>query len=213
MSVTVRCDNVSVNLDDTVLLPATSLDLASPSLVALTGPNGAGKTTLLKVLGGRQLPTDGSCLINNQAPYELDPRFRAAVASLIDSPPLARDLMLIEQLALVQVTWGTTQEQAFRCAECLLERLTIGDLRHRFTYELSAGQLQLFALALTLSRPFDLLLLDEPERHLDGDRIQAVLELLNEHVQRGALVIAATHRDAVVQRSSSRINLNASNRT
>src|SRR5699024_1688113 len=180
----------------------------APGLVALTGPNGAGKTTLLKTVAGRQLLTSGQCLIDGQAPYEFDAGFRAKVASLIDTPPMARDMTLLEQLALVRVCWG--YDDAFDAAEQLLYRLTIAGLGERFPFELSAGQLQLFAVALTLSRPSSLLLLDEPERHLDGERVYALLGVVQERVQAGALVITATHRAELIAHTDAQIELEPS---
>lgn len=205
MSVLVECRELSVAVEDTALLAPTSFSHQAPGLIALTGANGAGKTTLLKTLAGRQLPTSGQCLIDGQAPYELDPGFRAKVASLIDTPPMARDMTLLEQLALVRVSWG--YDDAFRAAEQLLRRLTIAERGERFPFELSAGQLQLFTVALTLSRPSSLLLLDEPERHLDRERVYALLSLVQERVQAGALVITATHRAELIARTDSQIDL------
>lgn len=207
MGAHVECRELCVAVDETPILPQTSFTLQAPGLVALTGPNGAGKTTLLKTLAGRQLPSAGECLINSLPPYEFDPTFRAAVASLIDPAPMARDMTLLEQLALVQVSWGTPEDEAFCAAEKLLVRLTIAELGERFPRELSSGQVQLFAVALTLSRPCRVLLLDEPERHLDDERADALLELLEEHVEAGALVITATHRASVIARADRRIEL------
>ncbi|MBB3666880.1 ABC transporter ATP-binding protein [Garicola koreensis] len=206
MSVRVECRDLSVVVEDTALLAPTSFCHQAPGLIALTGPNGSGKTTLLKTLAGRQLPTSGQCLIDGQTPYEFDPGFRATVASLIDTPPIARDMTLLEQLALVRVSWGH-DDDAFGAAQQFLDRLTIAQLAERFPFELSAGQLQLFAVALTLSRPSSLLLLDEPERHLDGERVHALLGVVQERVQAGALVITATHRAELIAHTDSQIEL------
>ncbi|WP_150462512.1 ABC transporter ATP-binding protein [Nesterenkonia ebinurensis] len=209
MTVTVRCHQLSVSVDEAVLLPETSFSAEEPALIALTGANGTGKTTLLKTLVGRQLPSTGEGLINGQQPYEFDPVFRAAVASLIDTPPMARDMTLTEQLALVRISWGAEDAAAaFTAAEQTLQQLTIGELGDRFPYELSAGQLQLFAVGLTLSRPFSLLLLDEPERHLDTDRVEALITLLEQRVAEGALVITATHRQEIISRAGRQLDLN-----
>lgn len=203
----VQCRELRVTVGDVVLLPETTFTVEHAGFIALTGANGAGKTTLLRTLAGRQFPTAGECLIRGTAPYEFDPQFRAAVASLIDTPPMARDMTLTEQLTLVHASWGLELEEAISAAGNVLTRLSIGELSDRFPYELSSGQLQLFGMALTLSRPFELLLLDEPERHLDGDRIQDLLDLLQERVDGGALIITATHRQEIIEGSTRRIHL------
>lgn len=207
MAAHITCSQLAVRTDESHLLSAVTFEARAPALIALTGANGAGKTTLLRTLAGRQLPSSGECLINSEPPYEFDPAFRAAVASLIDTPPLARDMTLSEQLAMVGVSWGSEHEAAFSAADQILEQLSIPELGQRFPYELSAGQLQLFAVALTLSRPFSILLLDEPERHLDTDRVERLLQLLESRVGAGALVITATHREEIVNRAHERIHL------
>lgn len=210
MAASISCSQLAVRTDESELLAPFSFEADAPALIALTGANGSGKTTLLKTLAGRQLPSSGQCLINSAPPYEFNPGFRAAVASLIDTPPLARDMTLSEQLALVSVSWGQEHDAAFVAADEILQQLTIPELGERFPYELSAGQLQLFALALTLSRPFDVLLLDEPERHLDTDRVETLLQLLESRVRAGALIITATHREEIVTRANERIHLERS---
>lgn len=209
----VQCRSVTVSADGVRLLAPLTAELSGPGLVALTGANGTGKTTLLRVLAARVRPTGGHCAIRAEAtdhigpPDEFAPEFRAATASLIETPPMARDMTVAEQLTLVAASWGRAPDQAEEQAQTLLEHLTIGALKTRFPHELSAGQLQLFAVGLTLIRPAELLLLDEPERHLDDRRVQAVLRLLQERAREGALVIAATHRQELVAGSETTLNL------
>ncbi len=208
------CEALSVSVEGTQLLEPFSHELHGPGLIALTGPNGAGKTTLLRVLAGRTAPTAGRCALLSAggfsgAPAEHDPAFRAAAASLIDTPPMARDMTLREQLTLVAASWGAVADHAEAAAAQLLEDLTIPQLDGRFPHELSAGQLQLFALGLTLSRPAELLLLDEPERHLDGERVEAVVSLLEARAEAGALILTATHRQEIMTRSARRLSLPA----
>lgn len=210
MTPSLDCRDLTVTIGETVLLPATSLSITNPGITALTGANGAGKTTLLKTLAGRQLAPGGEALISGRTPYEFDPEFRAEVASLIDTPPMARDMTLLEQLALVRVSWGQSVQESFSSAEQTLAQLTIAELSERFPYELSAGQLQLFALGLTISRPYGILLLDEPERHLDTDRVTALLQILDAEAEAGAVILTATHRREIVEHASAQIHLAAS---
>lgn len=207
MSLSVVCRSLSVGVDEAVLLSPTSCELNGPGLVALTGTNGAGKTTLLKCAAGRQIPSSGECLVNDGPPFEQEPQFRAQVASLIDTPPMARDMTLLEQVGVVSASWGSPREEALAHAAELLEELTIGALGDRFPYELSAGQLQLTAIALTLARPFDVLLLDEPERHLDEHRVETLVNVLQDRVDDGALIITATHRPDIINWAGQRLHL------
>lgn len=69
------------------------------------------------------------------------------------------------------------------------------------------ASLQLFTVALTLSRPGGLLLFDEPERHLDEQRVEAVISVLEERASAGALVVTATHRAEIIERCDGQLNL------
>lgn len=114
----ILCESLAVSSEETQLLRPLSCELQGPGLIALTGPNGAGKTTLLKILAGRMAPTSGSCEIRSGAegfsgvPAEHDRGFRAAAASLIDTPPRAREMTLSEQLTMVGASWGAPPDSA-----------------------------------------------------------------------------------------------------
>ncbi|MCS5497825.1 ATP-binding cassette domain-containing protein [Cnuibacter physcomitrellae] len=195
MKDTLRADRVSVEVDAQRLLPPTSLEAAPGESVALRGPNGSGKTTLLRVLAGLQRPTSGSVSLGALRIDDRDRRFRAAVAGLIGMPPFARDLTLAEQLAFVGISWGVPRDAADRRATTLLDELSLVALASRYPHELSSGQTQLASIALTLARPFDVLLLDEPEQRLDADRLGLVAQALRRRLDEGAAIVFATHSD------------------
>ncbi|WP_166432979.1 AAA family ATPase [Nesterenkonia salmonea] len=60
---------------------------------------------------------------------------------------------------------------------------------------------RLFGLALALSRSFSLLLLDEPERPLDTERVEELIQKVESLANEGATVIAATHRAEIIDRA------------
>jgi ABC-type multidrug transport system ATPase subunit len=191
--------DVTVAVDEQILLPPTSLSLQPGQALAVRGPNGAGKTTLLRVLAGLMAPTAGSVLIDDE-PLRIRRReHRASVGAMIGSPPLARDLTLIEQLRFVRATWGDDAATGERAARTGLEELGIANLETRYPSELSSGQLQLFGLALTLARPCRVLLLDEPEQRLDANRRHLVAQALHRRSEAGCAIAFATHSTALVE--------------
>jgi ABC-2 type transport system ATP-binding protein len=193
-------DRVEVSVGGETLLAPVSFSLGAGEALAVRGPNGSGKTTLLRVLAGLTRPTNGTVTIAGHSVDERDRAFRARVAALIGLPPLARNLTLREHLALIAASWGFGIADSGERADGLLHDLGINRLSSRFPHELSSGQLQLFALALTLSRPFEVLLLDEPEQRLDPDRLELVGGLLRAVVDGGASVILASHSQDLVDR-------------
>jgi energy-coupling factor transporter ATP-binding protein EcfA2 len=74
-----------------------------------------------------------------------------------------------------------------------MKTLGLIELRNRFVHELSSGQTQLLAVATALVRPFDVLILDEPEQRLDAHRRALVAAAIHTHIDRGASVVIASH--------------------
>lgn len=184
---------VSVAVGREVMLAPTTLNVPVGECVVFRGQNGAGKTTLLRVLAGAIAPTSGRANIDGELIDERRPKFRRAVAALIGTPPQARDLTVQEHLEMVSVSWGLQLRTAREAATHTLERLDIASLRRRFPHELSSGQTQLLSLGMVLSRPFDILILDEPEQRLDADRLGHVAEILKDLAKDKKTLLVASH--------------------
>ncbi|SMG25091.1 ABC-type multidrug transport system, ATPase component [Agreia pratensis] len=201
----VEVEECALSIDDVALLEPVSFSVAQGEALAVTGSNGSGKTTLLRILAGLARPTSGAVRIHGAAIDERSAAFRKAVSGSIGRPPVARDLTLEEHLALVAASWGESVDAARKRAADELERWQLGALRRRFPHELSSGQSQLFALALAVVRPYDVLVLDEPEQRLDSDRLGVVGEVLQSEIAEGRTLVFATHSavlaDAVATRS------------
>lgn len=118
--------------------------------------------------------------------------WRAACA-----PPLAPDLTVHDHVLLIATTWFETSFEVQDAADRVLEEFHLAALATRFPHELSSGQTQLLGLALIFVRPFDVLLLDEPEQRLDPDRVVVLAEALVSRRRAGATCIIATHSEAL----------------
>ncbi|WP_193104779.1 ABC transporter ATP-binding protein [Brachybacterium sp. FME24] len=204
----VRFAGVGVVSEGSVLLLEATGQARAGEILAITGANGSGKTTLLRVLGGLLEPTAGTVRISGRAPDDRDPVFRAALAAHIGPPQTARDLTIVEHLQFIAATWGIGAKSARARAEERLAELQIDSLGRRFPHELSSGQSQLVALALTLARPSRVLLLDEPEQRLDPDRLGLVIQAIRSRAEAGATVVLASHSPRLLEElAGSRLHL------
>lgn len=193
----IELEHVVVEYGGVRALGPVSLEVPDGSAALLTGPNGSGKTTLLRLVAGSARPTAGTARVHGRVPDGRRRGFRAEVAALIDRPTLAYDLTLREHLVLVGLSWGMTAAEGQERGLEILAAFDAPGLAQRFPHELSSGQLQMFALALTLVRPCDVLLLDESEQRLDAARVGALAGLLEERRAAGTTLLVATHDPAI----------------
>jgi ATP-binding cassette subfamily F protein 3 len=203
-----------------LILDGADLELGPRARVGLIGANGAGKSTLLALLAGEEVADSGSVTLRKGAVVahlhqlvdgedrtvrealaaarpelaQLEAELARVEAQLAD-PALAEDLdrmarVIERQAALVErLAADTAGGDAIRHLRDL--GLTDDDL-DRPTRALSGGQRKLVALAACLVRSPDVLLLDEPEAHLDVSRRRIVEELVGDF--EGAVLIVSHDR-------------------
>jgi ATP-binding cassette, subfamily F, member 3 len=203
-----------------LILDGADLELGPQARVGLIGANGAGKSTLLAMLAGEEAPDAGSVTLRKGAVVAhlhqlvagdertvravlaaarpelaaLEEELERVEAQLAD-PALAEDLdrmarVIERQAGLVErLTADTASGDAIRHLRDL--GLSEADL-DRPTRALSGGQRKLVALAACLVRSPDVLLLDEPEAHLDVARRRIVEELVQDFD--GAVLIVSHDR-------------------
>lgn len=189
----IEVDNVVVTAGDVTLLSPVSMTARRGSALVVRGRNGTGKSTLLRVLAGARQPSSGTVKISGEAVAPRDRGFRRRVATMIGLPPMAPDLTVFDHVLLVATTWLNDPRAAVELAHRVVAELGLSALGLRFPHELSSGQTQLFGIALVLARPFEVLILDEPEQRLDPEHVESVTHVLRARRNEGATVIVATH--------------------
>ena len=197
--------NLQVELGGSPILELAGAQLAPGAALAVTGRNGAGKTTLLHVVSGMARPSAGETTVFGIVPDERSKRFRKLVATQLAVPPLAADLTLIEHLMLVGVSWGLTADEATARGEQMLRRFDVEYIARHYPHEISSGECQVFSLAMALCRPSKLLILDEPERHLDTGRISTLADVLKQYMHDGGAVLVASHSQQLVTELGCRV--------
>ncbi len=161
---------------------------AAGSATALTGPNGSGKSTLLRCLAGAAPIDAGDVLLDGDVCDTSAPDHWRAVLSILDDHAWLPGLTVRDHLLLV----GDDVDHA-------LDRVGLTGLGDRRAESLSSGQRQRAALAITLVRPWRVLLLDEPERHLDAAGIDLLVDLAAQWGDR--TLVFATHSEDLVRRT------------
>lgn len=159
------------------------LQLNGPRRVAVTGRNGSGKSTLLKVLAGVLAPASGTCELTVRSAY-LDQHLVALLPER-------------SVLALLQERNRTAEQSVLRMR---LAQLGLPAARIDLPSALLSGGERLkaaLACEIYAERPAQLLLLDEPDNHLDLPSREALEVLLRQY--RGALLVVS-HDAAFLER-------------
>lgn len=186
MSIEIR--NVTKSFGDTQALDHVTLTLEKNQIYGLLGNNGAGKTTLLSILTDRQLPTEGSVLVDGQNVRNND-------------EALGKVFMVGEQNLFPEDmrVW-----KAFRVAQLFypsFDRSYAKDAAERFGLNpkkkiasLSTGYASIFRLILGLSVSVPYLIFDEPVLGLDAQHRDLFYRMLMEKAaQASCTIVISTH--------------------
>ena len=198
----VVADNISRDYQEhgqvvRALLPA-SFQLLGGDRIALVGRSGSGKSTLLHLLGGLDLPTDGTIEWPELGRFETLRPTRIGI--MLQSPSLVPWLDVVQNVALPLLLAGDGIEARER-ALAALEQFGLANLATRLPEELSGGQAQRISLVrATITNP-PLLLADEPTGQIDSMTGSALLDVLLRWAdERGAAIVIATHDLTVAAR-------------
>lgn len=164
-----------------------SFTIGSGGALVLTGPNGAGKTTLLMSLAGLFRPEAGRIEILGRDPEERPGTDIGLFGHLSAVKPR---LTLIENLSF----WAALMDAPTADIPAALELVGLRPIAHLEAGHLSAGQTRRLALARLVAADRPIWLLDEPTSALDAAGEALVGALIGAHLDRGGLVVAATHR-------------------
>ncbi len=183
-------------VDERPILNRLSFEIDPGTFLCVLGQNGIGKTTFLRCLTGILKWKSGGVKIDGKP---------------IDGISSIREVAYVPQAhqvsfpytALEMVCMGRTKHMKFfsmpskldrKVAMQSLEQVGIGHLSEQKCSEMSGGQLQMVYIARALAGKPKLLILDEPESHLDFKNQERVIRQLNRLVrEQGISCIMNTH--------------------
>jgi putative ABC transport system ATP-binding protein len=178
--------------------------VAQGEFVAIMGPSGCGKSTLLHLLGGLDVPTNGSVFLAGIRFDDLSEARRAVlrrrhIGYVFQFFNLITNLSVADNVELPLLLAGHSPHEARERREALLGRLGVGEHAGKSPSALSGGQQQRVALARALANEPTVLLADEPTGNLDSQATTEVLELLRECHDGGQTIVLVTHDPRVGQ--------------
>ena len=190
---------------DVHALRGIDLDLYGGEFVVMLGPSGSGKSTLLNILGGLDVPTDGTVYYRGDELTEFDDaaltRYRRRhVGFVFQFYNLIPSLTARENVALITEIARSPMDPSDALA-----MVDLADRQHHFPAQLSGGEQQRVAIARAVAKQPDVLLCDEPTGALDVQTGILVLEAI-ERINRelGTTTAVITH-NAIISDMADRV--------
>ena len=163
---------------DRPALSGLDLRLERGQSLAVLGPNGSGKSTLLRILAGLLRPSGGEASVLGCALPKETWRLRGRVGYLGHEPLLYRDLTPRENLRLAAALHGIDEAAAEARIGGLLAAVGMERRGDDRVAELSAGMRQRIDICRAVLHEPELLLLDEPDAHLDPQARERLAPLI-----------------------------------
>ncbi len=167
-----------------------SLDVHRGETLALLGTNGAGKSTLLRVVSGLGVPQRGVVRFNGRTVTYADAELRVkiGIVQLMGGTAIFPPLTVEENLRMGGFLYSG--QDLRRRIDRVGDLLPIVRERMRATAgDLSGGEQQMVALAMTLLHEPEVLIIDELSLGLAPLVVQRLLEVIRELQSRGMTMI------------------------
>ena len=166
----IEAKNVSKAFGDNLLYENLNFMLPPGGIVGIIGPNGAGKTTLFRMITGQEKPTTGTFAVGE-----------TVVLGYVDQ---SRDSLDPDKTVFQEISDG--QEEIDLGKRKINSRAYAGLFNFKGADQqkkvgvLSGGERNRVHLAKMLSRPANVILLDEPTNDLDVETLSALEDALAE---------------------------------
>lgn len=200
-----QTDRLIKRFDDVAAVDEVNLNIRRGEIFALLGSSGCGKSTLLRMLAGFEAPSAGRILLDGQDIVSTPP-YERPVNMMFQSYALFPHLSVWDNVAFGLRREGLAQAEVKSRVDEMLTLVQLSGLGKRKPHQLSGGQQQRVALARSLAKRPQLLLLDEPLGALDKKlREQTQFELVNIIESVGVTCVMVTHDQEEAMTMASRI--------
>jgi putative ABC transport system ATP-binding protein len=175
-----------------------SFTVEKGELAVILGSSGAGKTTALNILGGMDVASDGSLIVDGTDITALNRKKlvgyrRTDIGFVFQFYNLVPNLTALENVELAAQVCPNALDAAD-----VLEKVGLADRMNNFPAQLSGGEQQRVSIARAIAKNPKLLLCDEPTGALDYVTGKQILQLLQDTCRKdGITVVLITHNSAL----------------
>ena len=202
-----RIEGVAKKFGNFRAVDHVTLDIRAGEFFALLGPSGCGKTTLLRMLAGFETPDEGRIRLNGRDIAPVLPHQRP-INMMFQNYALFPHLSVRDNIAFGLKRAGMAKADINTRVAEMVALVKLDGLEKRKPDQLSGGQRQRVALARSLARRPQVLLLDEPLAALDKKLRESTQHELMELQRRlGMTFIVVTHDQEEAMTMAGRIGV------
>ena len=202
--------NIDFSYSNEKLLQNLNFIIRPNRITAITGTNGTGKTTIVDLILRLHSPTKGEILLDNINVKEIDKNSYLKEISVLNQESYLFNLSIRENFNLVE---NDIKKQEEMCKltgiDKFIKTLPKGydTIIDENSHNISGGQKRLLSLTRTLLKDAKILIFDEATSSLDTDKIQKVINVLNE-LKKNHTVIVITHKEEIENIADEVITIN-----
>ena len=184
-------------------LDNVNMTVQKGEFVAIVGTSGSGKSTLLHMLGGLDLPTSGTVIVDGKDIFNLKDEERTIfrrrkIGFIFQSYNLVPILNVYENITLPIELDGKKLDEAY--IHEVVETLGLTSKLWQRPNQLSGGQQQRVAIARALATKSAIILADEPTGNLDSKTSLDVMGLLRVSCEKfNQTMVMITHNEEIAQ--------------
>ncbi len=200
-----RIRGLNKSYGQTQILKNIDLDIYDGEFLTLLGPSGCGKTTLLRLIGGFEMPTQGTLELDGEDITAL-PAEKRPINTVFQQYALFPHMTVFDNIAYGLKLKKLPKAEIKTRVQEALAMVQLEHIMHRRTQDLSGGQQQRVAMARAVVNRPKMLLLDEPLSALDAKmRVQMQSELKRLQRELGITFVFVTHDQEEALSMSDRI--------
>lgn len=166
--------------------------LVPGEILHIKGENGAGKTSLLRILAGLALPVCGDITFDGYDCRKYRSEYNEQLAFMGHKLGIKLELTAVENIhSYCELGKSRTEQQILD----VLQKVGLYGFEEMYCNQLSAGQKRRVALAQAILSETKLWILDEPFTSLDVVGVEFFLQMIQQHVAQGGMVLLTTHQE------------------
>ena len=208
----IKFNSVGKQFPGVKALDDVTFDIKKGEVHALLGENGAGKSTLLNILHGVYNTYDGDIDIKGKKAHfkNIHDAIKCGIAKVHQEVSLVTELTVGQNIVLgyepkkgILIDYVTLHKEANE----ILKRLNCKFRSEDSISSLSAGEMQMIAIAKALYHKAEIISFDEPSSSLSNKEVETLLNIIKDLKSQGITILYISHRIDEIFKISDRITV------